>query len=231
MISLFGMDFQVGGIKRGITFSDLVDNKFPTSLGCVAVEIGGRRAPITYVETAQINAQAPTATPAGPVQVRVILNPGQPNELRSDIGTFTFSNYAPAFFTFPQSPGSIAALVAGTAILVVNPSAVPGGRAARPGEIVSLFGTGFGPTDPVYQAGEIVPGIARLRDPIRVTIGGTTLSPGDIFYAGVAPQAISGLYQFDVRIPPTTAAGDVPVAIEIGGARTQDRVTIPVATN
>lgn len=227
MVSLLGFDFQVGGIKRGITFSDFVDGKFPTTLGCVAVEIDGRRAPMVYVQTDQINAQAPTATPAGPVQVRVILNPDLPNELRSDVATINFGNYSPAFFTFLPS-SSIAAIFSGTNIPVANPSVHPAGRPAKPGDVISLFGTGFGPTEPVYQAGEIPPAAANLRDPYRITIGGAPLAPADILYAGIAPRSISGLYQFNVRIPATAGAGDLPVVVEIGGVRTQDGATIPV---
>jgi uncharacterized protein (TIGR03437 family) len=227
LISLFGLDFQVGGIKRSVTFSDLEDGKFPTTLGCVAVEVAGRRAPIHYVQTDLINAQAPTASPGGPVDVRVILNPGQPNEQRSDVAIVNFGNYSPAFFTFLPST-TIAAVFAGTGIPVANPAVVSTGRPARNGEIISMYGTGFGPTEPVYQAGEITPGPAPLRDPYRITIGGVTLAPADIFYAGLAPLSISGLYQFDVRIPQLNITGNIPVSIEIGGVRTQDGATIPV---
>jgi len=227
LVSLLGLDFQAPGRSRAAARGDLVDGNFPKELACVAVEIAGQRVPITYVQNDQINAQAPTTVLAGPVPVRVIVNPGRPNEMRSDLATVTLEEHSPAFFTFlPTS--SIAALVGGTAVPVADPSKVPGGRPARPGEIVSLYGTGFGPTEPVFQAGEIPGRAAPLRDAFTVTIGGITLARQDIQYAGVAPGSISGLYQFDVRVPPVTPDGDVPVVIRIGGRETQKGATIPV---
>ena len=172
LVSVRGLDFQVGGIKRSVTLSDMVDGKFPTTLGCVAVEIAGQRAPILYVQTDLINVQVPTATVAGRLPVRVILNPGFPNELRSDLGTFDFGNYAPALFTLAGTQ-SVAATFANSNILVANPAVQPTGQPARAGDVITLYGTGFGPTEPVYQAGEVARGVASLRDPYRITIGGT----------------------------------------------------------
>lgn len=217
MASVFGLDFAVAGRSRAVGSGDLIDGKFPTELACVAVEVAGRRSPVTYVQNDQINFQVPAATPAGPVSVLVILNPGRQNELRADMATVTVNNYAPAFFTFSNK--SIAALTSDFKILA-DPSVVPGGVAAKRGDIVSLFGTGFGLSNPVYQAGEIPGGATPLRDAVTVTIGGTTLAPSDIFYAGLAPGNISGLQQFNVRIPQSAATGNVPVTITIGGVTT-----------
>jgi uncharacterized protein (TIGR03437 family) len=49
-----------------------------------------------------------------------------------------------------------------------------------------------------------------------------------VLYAGLSPGSISGLYQFNVRIPAGTPSGNVPVTIAIGGISTQSGVTIPV---
>jgi uncharacterized protein (TIGR03437 family) len=61
-----------------------------------------------------------------------------------------------------------------------------------------------------------------------VNIGGVTLPASDVFYAGLSPGSISGLYQFNVRVPTSTALGDVPVTITIGGFQTQAGATIPI---
>jgi uncharacterized protein (TIGR03437 family) len=181
---------------------------------------------ITYVQTDQINAQAPANLGSGPVQVRVILNPDRPSQLPSDVATVQATSHSPAFFKFGTS-NSIAAQHANFDTLA-SPSVVPGARPARPGDVVLLYGTGFGGTDPTYQAGEIVGGTARLRDTPTVVIGGITLAPADVQYAGLTPQSISGLYQFNVRIPPSVTPGDVPVSVRIGGMETP-AATIPVA--
>jgi uncharacterized protein (TIGR03437 family) len=54
------------------------------------------------------------------------------------------------------------------------------------------------------------------------------LASSDILYAGLSPGSISGLYQFNVKIPSTTPSGDVPVTITIGGFQTQSGATIPI---
>lgn len=217
MATVFGLDFEVAGRSRAATSGDFVNNAFPQSLACVAVEIGGRRAPITYVQTDQVNFQVPAGTPSGSVPLTVILNPGRPNELRSDQATVTVNAHSPAFFTF--NGRSIAAQTADFR-LVADPSVVPGGVPARRGDIVILYGTGFGLGEPVYQAGEIAEGIAPLRDRVTITVGGTALAASDILYAGLAPGNISGLQQFNIRIPQSTGTGNVPIAISVGGLST-----------
>jgi uncharacterized protein (TIGR03437 family) len=67
-----------------------------------------------------------------------------------------------------------------------------------------------------------------LTNSITVTIGGATLASSDILYAGLSPGSISGLYQFNVRIPSNAPSGEVPVSITIGGVQTQSGATIPI---
>ena len=105
---------------------------------------------------------------------------------------------------------------------------VDSGRPAKPGEVVSLYGTGFGATNPSVPAGQLASGVASITTPITVAIGGATLSSSDVLYAGLSPGSISGLYQFNVRIPASASDGDLPVIITIGGVQTQTGATIPV---
>ncbi len=227
LVSLFGTGFQSPGVVREAGRAEIIDGKFPTQLVCVAVEIDGQMAPITYVRPDQINAQIPTTVNLGPVQVRIVVNPGRPNELRSDVGQIVLSEYSPSLFTFNGT--SAAAVFAGGGVPVAQPTVHPSGRPAQGGDLVSLFGTGFGATEPVFRAGELAPpAAARLRDPFSVAIGGVVLPVEDVLYGGTAPGSISGLYQFNVRLPRTLPAGDVPVEIRIGGVATQGGVTIPV---
>ena len=216
----------MAGRSRAAGVGDFVNGAFPTQLACVAVEIGGRRAPISYVQTDQINFQVPALTQTGPLPVFIILNPGRPNELRSDQGTVMIAQYSPGWFTF--SNRSIAATTADGRI-VADPAVIAGGVAARRGDVITLYGTGFGFTDPVYQAGEIPSGVARLRDPITITVGGTRLADPDILYAGLAPGLISGVYQFNIRIPMSATPGNVAIVATMGGVSTQTAGgTVPV---
>ena len=123
---------------------------------------------------------------------------------------------------------SIAALSADGRVIIANSTVVAGGVPAKPGDVVTLYGTGFGYSNPVYQAGEIPDGQARLRDPFTISVGGTLLAAADILYAGLSPNSISGLYQFNVRLPAALADGDIPIVVTIGGVSSQARATIPV---
>src|SRR5262249_54445439 len=158
------------------------------------------RLPITYVQQDQINAQAPRFSGTGPVMFQVILNPDKPNQLISDLATVnSLQHFAPAFFVFGGTQ-SIAATFASGALLG-NPNQIPGAQRASQGDVVTLYGTGFGDTNPSVGAGKLAAVASKLTSTVSISIGGVTLAPGDILYAGLSPGSISGLYQFNVRIP------------------------------
>lgn len=226
MLTIFGTGFQASGSGVVAGAADLLGGVFPKTLGCVAVEVNGIRTPLTYIGANQINVQAPALVVTGPVTVRVIANAGRPNERASGTANLTVQPVAPGLFTFDGK--SAAAQFAGRADVVGRPSVVNGGAPAKPGDIVTLYGTGFGYTEPVWQPGEIPNSLAPLPGTLTVTIGTATLAASDVLYAGLAPGSISALYQFNVRIPANAPDGDLPVVIQLGGQKTQNGVTVPV---
>jgi len=237
IVSIFGTNFQGSGVTRGAGLGDFVNGGFPTELSCVSVQVTGPGLsqpvllPILYVQDTLINAQMPQFTGTGTVTLRVLANPGLSTELDSDPATFTtqLQPFAPAFFLFANST-SIAAEFSVTNKIVANPSVVLGASPARPGDFITLYGTGFGNTNPSVGPGQLASVTSPLTtNPITVTIGGVTLSPSQVLYAGLSPGSISGLYQINVQIPSSlTTTGDVPVSITIGGIQTATGATIPV---
>src|SRR5262249_7694871 len=215
MFSIFGTGLAAPGTSRVVTAADFDGGNFPKQLACVSVQVAGRDVPVTFVSANQINAQAPTLNQNAPVNVEVIFNRGQPGEVRTALNGVQMQNVSPAFFTF--NGRSIAALHANFDI-VGDPAVLRFDRTvrlAKPGDVVSLFGTGFGLTDPVFQAGEIAFGLPGLQSPVSVTIGSLTLASQDVQYAGLSPGSITGLYQLNVRIPDSTADGDIPVVVRV----------------
>jgi uncharacterized protein (TIGR03437 family) len=87
---------------------------------------------------------------------------------------------------------------------------------------VSLFGTGFGPTEPDVPAGQVFQGAAPLANPIAIRIDTAAV---DVLFAGLAS---AGLYRFDITIP-ELPNGDHAVTAEISGARTQKIGRIRIA--
>lgn len=93
---------------------------------------------------------------------------------------------------------------------------------------MTVYATGFGTTSPAWQAGELPDRASFVTGPVQVTLGGVMLTPAEILYAGLAPSQISGLYQFNLRLPATLPDGDLPIVISIGGLLTQAGASLPV---
>ncbi len=217
LASLFLSGITGFGDGRSAGAADLLTGRFQTELGCIAVEVGGQRAPITYAGSGQINIQVPPTGMTGNTMVQVILNPGRANEIRgqSFMGMM-MTAFAPGLFTFN---GRLLAAQGPGFVLIGDPSVTPGARAIRGGEIVTLYGTGFGATNPGFGPGLLPDRMATITSPVSVFFGTTMVPAASILYAGIVPGQISGLYQFNVMVPTGLPAGDVPVQIEIGGIR------------
>jgi uncharacterized protein (TIGR03437 family) len=160
--------------------------------------------------------------------VQVILNPDASPPLKdlSNIYQVKAAPLAPSLFTFNgQGTGDVAALDANENYrYLTDASVVPGGVSAAPGDIIEIYGTGFGDTNPPYQPGvfaKVTP-LPRLTSPVAVTIGGVTLwSASDVQYAGLAFDA-SGLHQVNLRVP-NVPDGDQPISVTVGKCHEPDQ--------
>jgi uncharacterized protein (TIGR03437 family) len=92
--------------------------------------------------------------------------------------------------------------------------------AAKPGDVLQLYGTGFGPTTPDVAPGGVFLGSAPLWNPVTVSIGGVTAAAN---YAGLVG---TGLYQFNVRVPAVPDGDQVVMAQS--GLQTQSGVLLKV---
>ena len=232
IISIFGTDFAPAGTSDTEPELD-GQGRVATTQRDVCVEINGERSPILHVFANQLNLQAPTLAPgtAGPVSVEVIAGCGTADERRSAVEMVTIEEVTPAFFVIAFSDvggaNPIAALHQDGVNAVGDPAVFPSLNPAEPGEFISLFATGFGPTDPAVQAGEIpanaLPpdsfGQADLTNPVVITIGGIPVPDEDVFYAGTAP-CCAGLYQIVVKVPPSAPDGDLEVIATVAGVST-----------
>ena len=196
----------------------IVNGKLPKVLDGVSVSIGGKAAFIYYISPTQINAQAPDVG-AGSVPVTVTNPAGASVPI-----TATVVQYSPAFFLWA---GKYAVATRQDYSLAVAPGTFPGAAtmAAKPGEVLILWATGLGPTDPPVPAGIQAPG-DRLYStgPVEVTIGsvqaqvyGSALSPG-----------FAGLYQVAIQVPGNLAHGDYQIKATIGGASSPGNVYLTV---
>jgi uncharacterized protein (TIGR03437 family) len=145
---------------RSWTAADFVNGKLPAQLDGVSVTIDGKPAYVYYVSPSQIDVIAPADSSTGPVQV-VVTNTG----VASTSATASLQTAAPAFFAVGKY-----AIATHTNGSLVGPSDVlPGATAAVPGEVIVVYGTGFGPTNAAVD-GLVATSSANLATSPALTI-------------------------------------------------------------
>ncbi len=225
IVSVFGRDFAPEGTQAASPALDAT-GRIAANLAAACLEIDGKRAPLFAVFPTQINAQAPHDLTPGLVPAAVIRNCGAENEQRGPAVTAAAVAVSPAFFNFSLDPAGrnpIVALHGGGPALAGAPGAVPGVELtpAEPGEYVTLYGTGFGATEPALETGQIPGAAALLAGAVTFALGGIEVPAEDVLYAGAAP-CCAGLYQFTVRVPADIPDGDASVVAAVQGVATPE---------
>src|ERR1035438_7827375 len=128
---------------------------------------------------------------------------------------------APAFFTYGGTNYAVASRIPDYAP-VGDPSTVAGAVAAKPGDIVILWGTGFGATTPAVAAGTTVSGAPAVVTTPTVTVGGVS---APVVSAVLSPGS-AGLYQVAIQLPANVPTGAVAVQASVGGVRTPAGISI-----
>jgi uncharacterized protein (TIGR03437 family) len=211
------MGANLSATSRAWQTGDFVGNTLPTKLDGVSVTINGKSAAVWYISPGQLNVQAPTDSAAGTVPVVVT------NTYGSAAATASLAQYAPGFFAI-QGKYPAAVHIDGSYVAPVGYfGSSASSRPAAPGEVILLFGTGFGPTTPTVPAGQIFGGAAPLADgtQLRMTIGG---APATVQFAGIVA---AGEYQFNVVVP-SVSDGDQAIVATIAGFATQAGLSISV---
>ncbi len=188
--------------------NSIVNGALPTSLDGVSVTMGGKPAYVYFISSGQLNVLAPDV-PAGPITVTVTTAGGTSANFAT-----TASVYDPAFFLWPGNQ----AVATRTDYSFAAKSGTFAGAttvAAKPGETLILWATGFGPTKPAAPGGVAVPSdqtYATATLPsisignIPATVAGAALAPGS-----------AGLYQIAITVPGSLTDGDWPIQATIGG--------------
>ena len=191
----------------------------PATLDGVGVQVNSIAAYVQAVSPTQLLVLTPSDTTTGQINLQVTNN-GQ----ASDNATVTMASTAPALFT---ADGKYLVMTSGTNMLDKRLDIYPATAAwpaitwptpgkAKPGDTVSFYGTGFGPTDTAIVDGQLQGAAVNITTPFTLTIGGETVTPA---FAGLAP-GFAGVFQFTVAIPTDLPNGDQPVVITMGGLST-----------
>ena len=197
--------------------ASIVNSQLPTQVGGVSVTVGGKPAYIQYVAATQINILAPALSAgAAPVQVT---NAG----LVSAPFASTAQAYNPEFFLWGQYAVATHLDYSDCAKTGMWPGVTT--TPAKPGEWITLWGSGFGPTPATL--GSLTPGNqVYTTAPVTATVGGVSAP----VYGGTAALSpgFAGLYQVTIQIPASTPNGDAVVRATIGGVQSPNNVYLTV---
>lgn len=222
--AVYGANFA----GSAIDWSNAIQNNvLPTNLGGVSVTVNGRPASIFFANAGQINALAPLDPSTGDVMVVVTTPNGDSMPV-----TVRKAAASPAFFALAGPMNRLFTTVVST---MTNPdgSAIYYGnrqadsrvtRGVRRGDTVSLYGTGFGATDPAVTADRVFTTPAELVTAPSIRIGEVNVP----IMGGRGNLVGPGLYQFNVTIPMAVATGDQPIVADIGGIRSAATVFITI---
>ena len=167
-----GSILSIFGVNLASLTAVAPDGMLPQTLGGLTVAVGDRLLPLFYVSPGQINAQVPddlatgdkvvTVSPTGAAQVQA------------------------SFTVVRDAPGLFAVTVDGQAMAMViheDGSSVTADAPARPGELLTLYGTGFGPAERPRPEGFPIPQSPsyNLLDAVTVQVGQLAVTAENAF--------------------------------------------------
>jgi uncharacterized protein (TIGR03437 family) len=213
-VEIKGSNLAPAGDSRIWQDSDFAGNQMPTQLDGVSATVNGKSAYVYYISPSQIDILTPPDPMNGPVQV-VVAN----NGAASAAFTAQAQALSPSFFVFNGRPYVAAERADGS---LIGPATLyPGSTTpAKPGEIITIYANGFGPTNVAVISGSTTQ--SGVLSPLPVIQIGATAT---VQFAGlVAP----GEFQFNVAIPAPLAEGDQPITAAYGGVSTQAGALITI---
>jgi len=200
------------------------NGEFPTSLGGTSVTINGKSAYLSYVSSGQINLQSPSDQATGNVAVVVATASG------STASTVTLAQFSPTFFLLDaQHVAGIILRPDGEGAYgdgsydIIGPTGSSLGYptvAAKAGDSIALFCTGFGPTNQAVPAGQPFSGASETTSPVNLLIDNASVP---LSFAGLSS---AGVYQINLTVPAGLGTGDVSLVATVGGVQTPLQVVI-----
>ena len=214
IITIFGQNLlEPGQTGRRVNFdTEAPGGVLPTRLLGVCVEIGGVRAFMLDAFSTQLNVVVP-AIAGSTAAVRVFRRCDQADSVASEPETVPVTAVAPEFLYSRlnldgRNPVAAVNAVSGA---LIGPANLPGFTPAQPGDILTIYATGFGVTSPAIAPGGTSAGIASVTANVRVRIGTVNLAPTDILYVGASPSLL--IYQVNLRVPAGLPDGNLPMQI------------------
>ena len=200
----------------GVVIPD--DFPFPTTLEGVQIKVNGVPAPLIALininGAEQINLQVPFGFGSGQATVMI-----ERDGLATTVEEVPLTSVQPGIFEFGLDGQLFAAILDHPDNKLVTPS-----NPAAPGDVVQLFLTGLGPTNPVV--GTNVPGPVPLALPVADVAVGIDDQGVEVLGSFYAPDAIT-LYQINFVVPEDALSGNRKLSVVADGVASQDSL-IPI---
>ncbi len=213
--SIYGL--RLAFSTETVSIEQVGAGSLPTTLAGVRITVGGRYCPLLYVSPTQINFVIPAELTPGRFTLALDRQATTPQ------AQIELQEAAPGLYVVEG--GRLAAEHAdGKLVTADNP--------ARPSEIIVLFGTGLGRTDP-RQVDGVIPKVAAralVTDRLRVVLDGQTLPPESVRYAGITP-GYPGLNQVNVRLPEMISKSELSIRVTVDEKMSQADLMLAVAPN
>ena len=240
------MEIYGCNLTSGSTAWNFQGAKAPTNLNGAHVSIGGFSANLSYVSPTQVNALIPSELPVGPQSVQVY---GSPNSTAaSNPYVINIAQVSPGLWAPPELEFGgrqyVGALFKDGSGLVLPPGAVLSGdfagipsRAALPGDVIVLYGVGFGPICVTSTSGcSTIPDGAVVTQPntlqtsLNVVFGGAEGTSADLTYAGLALGEV-GVYEIDLVVPEVPASNVTTLNFSLGNANPSTQTLYTAVAN
>ena len=209
----------------------------PTNLAGVTVSIGGFSANLSYVSPTQVNALIPSEVPVGPQPVHVFSSTGSSNGFTTSSNGYVVNvaQTSPGLWAPPElkfgGKQYVGALFKDGSGLVLPPGAALTGdfagipsRAALPGDVIVLYGVGFGPVCitaatgcTAVPDGAVVTQVNTLQTTLDVVFGGAEGTLAPLTYAGLALGEV-GVYEIDLVVPQVPASNVTTLSFNLGSS-------------
>jgi uncharacterized protein (TIGR03437 family) len=203
-ISIYGQN--LGFTTRTISITDISGGTLPTALPGTGVRVLINSIPayMYYVSPSQVNVLIPYLLAPGAATLQLEVNgvAGPPVQI-------LLRDTAPGLFTQADNTTVLAVHGDWTLVTEENP--------ARKGEVIILFATGLGQTNPTTISGQLPQGARQIRDKLnfQVWLDSAALDASAIDYAGVMP-GYAGVYQINVALPSENLPHNPEVRISTG---------------
>ena len=214
IISIYGQNLSFE--TKAISEADIVGLQLPTVLAGTGVRVfvGNIPAVVYFVSPGQVNVLVPNNLRPGSFHLQLTRDGRAGPAIR-----ITLRPAAPALF--PLDPTTAVATRA-------DGSLVSWEQPAKPGEMVVLYATGLGPTNPNPPYGQVPHTAALIErlDELEVLLNGTAVETARIAYAGQTP-GFAGLYQINLLLP-DDAPPNPEIRIAVGDDSSPIGVFLPV---